>query len=200
MDRKNFLKCACGLGISSYAGLSMLTNDKLLAAVIQNSQSDKKTPLVPVDTRQIQNVLSYIDSSMNESVKKSIFEKLGAEHITHEGFKNWIIDNKKNLKGFFDRINSNKDTYWEKIEYDPEVSTIKIIGKPVDRCACPYAQSENPPLSLCNHCCVGFQKAMFEMLLEKPVIKVQVGESYLLGGNRCSSTVFVDGKLQFGEK
>ena len=199
MDRKNFLKCACGLGIGSYTCFGMLTNDKLLAADI-NSQSDKKTPLVPADTRQIQNVLSYIDSSMDESVKKSIFEKLGAEHITHEGFKNWIIDNKKNLKGFFDRINSNKDTYWEKIEYDPEASAIRIIGKPVDRCACPYAQSENPPLSLCNHCCVGFQKAMFEMLLEKPVIKVQVDESYLLGGNRCSSTVFVDGELQFEKK
>jgi len=176
-------------------GFSLLTNDKLSAAVIQNTQADKKTPLVPVDTRQIQNILSYIDSSVDESVKKSIFEKLGAEHLADEGFKNWINNNKKDLKGFFDRINSDKDTYWEKIEYDPEASAIKITGKPVDRCACPYAQAENPPLSLCNHCCVGFQKAIFEMLLEKPVIKVQIDESYLLGGNRCSSTMFIDGKL-----
>jgi hypothetical protein len=196
MDRKKFLKCACGLGIGSYAGFSMLTNDKLLAAADQNTQSYKKTPLVPVDSRQIQNVLSYIDSSMDELVKKSIFERLGAEHLTHPGFINFINENKNNIKGYFDRINSNKDTYWQTIEYDPEASAIKIIGKPVDRCACPYAQSENPPLSLCYHCCVGFQKVMFEMLLDKPVKKVQVDESYLLGGNRCSSTVFIDGKLQ----
>jgi hypothetical protein len=196
MERRDFLKSACGLGICSCTGLSLLMNDKLFAAAVQNIQDDKKTPLVPVDLRQIQNVLSYIESSMDEPVKKSIFEKLGAEHLSDEGFINWINNNKKNLKGFFDRINSNKDTYWEKIEYDPELSAIKIIGKPVDRCACPYAHPENPTLSLCNYCCKGFQKAMFEMLLGKPVINVQIDESYLLGGNRCSATVFIDGKLQ----
>ena len=151
---------------------------------------------MPVDTRQIQNVLSYIESSADEPVKKSIFEKLGAGHLANEGFRNFISENKKSLKNYFERINSNKDTYWERIEYNSEASAIKITGKPVDRCACPYAQLENPPLSLCNHCCIGFQKAMFEMLLEKPVIKVQIDESYLLGGNRCSSTVFIDGELQ----
>jgi hypothetical protein len=196
MDRKNFLKSACGLGICSCAGFGLLANDKLLASVMQTSQSDKKTPLVPVDERQIKNVLKYIDASMDEPVKKSIFEKLGAEHLTDEGFINYINDTKKNLKGYFDRINSNKDTYWEKIEYNPETSTIKITGRPADRCACSYAQTENPPISLCKHCCVGFQKRMFEMLLGKPVTRVQLDESYLLGGKRCSSTVFIDGTLQ----
>ena len=197
MDRKYFLKSACGLGICSCACFNLLTNNKVLAAVTRTSQSDKNTPLVPVDARQIQNVLSYIDASMDESIKKKIFEKLGAEHLTNAGFKNFINDTKKNLKGYFDRINSNKDTYWEKIEYNPEASTIKITGRPVDRCACPYAQTENPPLSLCKHCCVGFQKCMFEMLLERPVTKIQIDESYLLGGKRCSSTVFINGTLQF---
>ena len=195
MDRKDFLIKSCGLGICSCIGMSLVTTEKLSAAVMSDPLDDKKTPLVPVDARQIQNVLSYIDSSMDESVKKSVFEKLGAEHLTHPGFKKFIHDTKTNLQGYFDNINYKKDTYWEKIEYLPATSTIKITGKPVDRCACPYAQSENPPLSLCNHCCVGFQKTMFEMLLEKPVKKVQIDESFLLGGKRCSSTVFIDGKL-----
>ena len=195
MDRKDFLKSTCGLGICSCIGIGLLTNDKLFASGIQNIQDAKNTPLVPVDVKQIQNVFSYIDSSMDEQVKKSIFEKLGAEHFADEGFKNWINNKKKDLKEYFDNINSNKDTYWEKIEYDPEASAIKITGKPVDRCACPYTRPENPPLSLCNYCCVGFQKAMFEMLLGKPVIKVQLDESYLLGGNRCSSTLYIDGQL-----
>jgi hypothetical protein len=195
MDRKDFLKRSCGFGICSCIGMSFMTTEKLSAAVMSSPLDGKKTPLVPVDARQIQNVLSYVDSSMDESVKKSIFEKLGAEHLTDKGFQNWINDTKKNLQGYFDKINSQKDTYWEKIEYYPETSSIKITGKPVDRCACPYAQSENPPISLCNHCCVGFQKAMFEMLLEKPVTKVQIDESYLLGGKRCSSTVCIDGTL-----
>jgi hypothetical protein len=197
MDRKNFLKCACGLSVGSCFGLNMVLNDKLSAAVKQNSESDKNTPVVPIDTRQMQNVLCYIDSSMDESVKKTIFDKLGYEHTTDPGFINWIDGYKNNLKGFFDRINSNKDTYWEKIEYNPEASTIKITGKPVDRCACPYAQNENPPKALCNYCCISFQVSMFELLLGRPVKKVDLDESYLLGGNRCSSTVYFDGKLHF---
>ena len=193
MDRKKFLRCACGMGVGSFAGIGILTNNKLFAA--DDSESEKKTPLVPVDARQIRNVLCYIDSSMDESVKKRIFERLGAEHLTHPGFINYINETKKDLKGYFDRINASNDTYWEKIEYHPETSTIKITGKPFDRCACSYAQCENPPLSLCNYCCIGFQKIMFEMLLDKPVIKVRQDESYLLGGKRCSVTIFVDGKL-----
>jgi hypothetical protein len=198
MDRKEFFKYTCGLGAGSCLGLSLLMNDNALAAEDQKSNDEKNTQLVPADTRQIQNTLSYIESSMDESVTKSIFERLGAEHLTDTGFANWINENKKNIKGYFDHINSNKDTYWEKIEYDPETSTIKITGKPVDRCACPYAQHENPPLALCNYCCIGFQKRMFELLLDLPVTKVVVDESYLLGGKRCSSTLYIEGKLQLG--
>ena len=196
MNRKEFLKSTCGLGICSCAGLSLITSGNLPAAVLQSDEIDKTTPLVPVDSRQIKNVLCYIDSSMDESVKKSIFERLGAEHLTHPDFINYINETKKNLRAYFDRVNSNKDTYWEKIEYNLDDSTIKITGKLADRCACSYAECEKPPLSLCNYCCIGFQKTFFEMLLEKPVTKVQLDESLLLGGKRCSSTIFVDGKIK----
>lgn len=199
MDRKEFFKHTCRLSVGSCLGLSLLMKEEeALAAEDQKSDSENNTQLVPADTRQIQNTLSYIESSMDESVKKSIFERLGAEHLTDPGFANWINENKKNIKGYFDYINSNKDTYWEKIEYDPETSAIKITGKPVDRCACPYAQHENPPLALCNYCCIGFQKRMFELLLDLPVTKVVIDESYLFGGKRCSSTMYIDGKLQLG--
>ena len=196
MDRKDFLKCSCGLGIGSCFGMSIFMNDKIFASGNPKLESLENTPLVPVDSRQIQNLLSYIESSMDESSVKNIFERLGTEHLTHPGFVNFINETKKNIKGYFDKINSKGDTYWEKIEYNPDESTIKITGKPADRCACAYAQSENPPLSLCNHCCIGFQKRMFEMLLEMPVTKVVLDESYLLGGKRCSSTLHIDGKIK----
>jgi hypothetical protein len=196
LDRNQFIKCACGIGIGSCLGLRPFLSGQAMAAEGQESGPGKTTPLVPVDTRQIQNVLRFIESSMDEPVKKSIFERLGAEHLTDPGFVNWINENKNHVRGYFDRINSNRDTYWEKIQYNPDASTIKITGKPVDRCACPYAQHENPPLSLCNHCCIGFQKRMFEMLLGLPVSKVVLDESYLLGGKRCSSTIHIEGKIQ----
>ena len=95
MDRKDFLKSTCGLGICSCIGIGLLTNDKLLASDIQNIEDAKNTPLVPVDVKQIQNVLSYIDSSMDEHVKKSIFEKLGAEHLAMKASKIGLIIERK---------------------------------------------------------------------------------------------------------
>ena len=196
MDRKSFLKCSCALGIGSCFGIGLIGNEKLQAAVKNIPVTDDGTPVIAADARQIQNVLSYIDSNMDESVKKAIFDKLGYEHITHTDFKNWIISQRDDLKEYFGRINSNKDTYWEKIEYVPESSAIKITGKKVDKCACAYAQHENPPLSLCNYCCKNFQVGYFELLFDKKVIKVDIDESFLLGGERCSSTVYIDGKIE----
>jgi hypothetical protein len=194
MDRKNFFKTTCGLGMGSCIGFGVFSNGNLFALAKQDTKGIKTTPLVHVDARQIQNVLYYIDSSMDESIKKNVFEKLGYEHTTNDGFKNWINGYKSNLKSFFDMVDSNKDTYWERINYNPETSTIIVTGKPVDRCVCPYAQAANAPKSLCNYCCTNFQKKMFEMLLDKPV-KVQLDESFLLGGKRCSTTIYIDGKL-----
>jgi hypothetical protein len=194
MERKEFLKCSCGIGIASCLGLGFLTSGNLFASTEPDGKTDKKTPVVPVEPRQLQNVLSYIENNTDESTKKNIFDKLGYEHTTSEGFIKWIEGYKNNLKGFFDHINSNKDTYWEKMEYNPDNSTIKITGKVVDRCACPYAQNDNPPKCLCKYCCISFQKSMFEMLLNKSV-RVETDEAFLLGGKRCSSTIFINGKL-----
>jgi hypothetical protein len=194
MDRKKFCKTTCGLGIGTCVGFGLLSNNNLSSIEKEIQDTTQSTPIVPIDTRQIQNVLRFVDSSMHESVKKQIFGRLGIEHTTKDSFINWINNYKKDVKSFFDMVNTNKDTYWEKVEYNPDLSAITIIGKVVDKCACPYAQCENPPLSLCNYCCKDFQKQMFEMLLDKKV-KVRIDAAYLLGDNRCSTTIFVDGKL-----
>lgn len=196
MNRKEFFKKACGMGICSCMGLSFLSKCSVTEPDTEKITDDEPTTVVQADARQIQNLLIYVDSSIDDPARKSIFERLGAEHLTDPGFISFINKNKKNIKGYFDYINSGKDTYWEKIEYDSEPSTIKITGKPVEKCACAYAQYKNPPLSLCRTCCNNFQKVMFEMLLGKTVTKVQTDEAYLLGGSRCSTTLFIDGKLQ----
>jgi hypothetical protein len=194
MNRNKFFKTTCAAGVGACAGFGLLSEGNLLAAVKQDITPAKGTPVVPVDARQVQNVLNYIDLSMDESIKERVFERLGYEHTTKDSFKNWISKYKSDVKSFFDMVNSNKDTYWEKIEYNPETSAIKITGRLADRCACSYAQCENAPKSLCKYCCKNFQKQMFEMLLDKKV-KVQIDESFLLGDKRCSTTVFVEGKL-----
>jgi hypothetical protein len=194
MDRKNFCKTTCGLGISSCLGFGFLSNTGLSATGELIQEADKRNPIVPVDLRQIQNVLRFVDSSMDEPSKKAVFERLGMEHTTSEKFIVVMDGYKKDLKGYFDSVNSKKDTYWEKMEYNPDTSVIKITGKVVDRCACSYAQCANPPKSLCNYCCKNFQKQMFEIILGKKV-EVKIDAAFLLGDNRCSTTIFVDGKL-----
>ena len=196
MDRKEFFKKACGLGICSCMGISLLSKCSDSNPTTEATPPDETTADVPADARQIQNLLTYIESSCDESVSKNIFGRLGAEHLTDPQFALQIGGMKQNIKGYFDYVNSGKDTYWEKIEYNPEASTITITGKPVEKCACPYAQHANPPLSLCTTCCTNFQKAMFEMLLDKTVTKVQTDEAFLLGGTRCSTTLFIEGELQ----
>ena len=194
MDRKDFFKKAGSAGIGSCVCFSLLSRSEFLTAANSLEKVDE-TPIVNVDARQVQNVLSFVEASMDEPVKRSVFERLGYEHTTSEGFKNYINGYKNNVKSFFDKVNSNNDTYWEKMEYHEEKPAITIIGKPVDRCACPYAQNENPPKSLCHHCCRNFQASMFEMMLDRPV-KVQIDEAFLLGDKRCSTTIFFEGKLQ----
>lgn len=194
MDRKDFFKKASGVGIGSCIGFGLLSKSEFLLAA-NRIQEPNKTPIAKIDARQVQNLLSYVEDNMDEPVKRSVFERLGHEHTTSDGFKAYINGYKDNLKGFFDKVNSNNDTYWESMEYDEKRSAITIIGKPVDRCACPFAQNDNPPKSLCHHCCRKFQVSMFEMMLDRPV-KVQIDEAFLLGDKRCSTTIFFEGKLQ----
>jgi hypothetical protein len=204
MNRKTFLmNCANGLGSCAAAGLIA---PALAASGAESPQSAGQqapaktgasplTPLVPVSARQIANTLSFIDSSMDESVKRQTFERLGYEHTTEPKFADRIAASSKDLKGFFDRINSHADTYWEKIEFIRDPSSIRVVGKVADRCACSYAQCDRPAKSLCNYCCRSFQQHLFEMLLQRPV-RVQIDEAFLLGGKRCSTTVFFEGDLE----
>ncbi len=195
MDRKKFCKTTCGLGIGSCIGLGLLPGAGLSAAgMVVPDSVPQNTPVVAVDLRQIQNVLRFVDSTQKEQVKKEVFERLGYEHTTNEKYNAYLLSFRNDIKKYFDMVNTGKDTYWEKMEYDPDRSEIKITGKVVDKCACSYAQCEDPPVSLCNYCCKNFQKAMFEIMLGKKV-DVRIDAAYLLGDNRCSTTIVVDGKL-----
>ncbi len=195
MDRKKFCKTTCSLGLASCAGFGLISGGVASASEGLSEVPIQENPLVAVDLRQIQNVLKYVDSLEDEQAKKAVFERLGYEHITNKAYHDYLVGFRTDLKSYFDNVNTGKDKYWEKMEWDPEKSEIMVKGKVVDRCACSYAQCENPPLSLCNYCCKNFQKAMFELMLDRKV-DVRIDEAFLLGDKRCSTTIFVEGGLQ----
>jgi hypothetical protein len=138
---------------------------------------------------QVKNILKFIDASQSETVKESIFSKLGHECFYARKLDTWIEPYRGNVQGFLDRVNiEHASKYWEKLEFTEDRKTLVLTGKPVQHCACAYANCPQPPKSLCNYCCKNFQQEMFGMLLGQKV-EVTITESYLLGGKRCSTTI-----------
>ena len=130
----------------------------------------------------------FIEENFDESDRKKIFSNLGYECFYSKNRDKWIKSYKADLDSFFNWANSGKSIYWEKLEYDKKNSKIKVISRKFKTCICAYAQCPDPPKSLCNYCCKGFQKVLFETLLDKKV-EVKIDESILLGGKRCCTTV-----------
>lgn len=186
MKRKDFLNgcSACG----AVALFDLFHLDKLSGegkSLIQEGPSD-----IPVNRDQIIKLLQFIDTSVDEPSKEKIFNKLGTECLYSRGYNKWVLGFKDNQDEFFARVQRGQSTFWEKLEYDKEKSVITLVGKVVKSCACDYSKSDPPPKALCNYCCKKFQEEMFSLLLGKKA-KVRIDESFLLGGERCSTTIFI---------
>ena len=186
MKRKEFIDRCCTCGALSLLGLCSPRTVSGKATTTEQKDLDD----IPMNKDQIQAVIEFIDSSVNDSDKARIFEKLGAECFHSRHMEGWINSFKDNQDEFFDRVKRGESTYWEKLEYDKRNSVITLVGREASTCVCQYGQGEQPPQSLCNHCCRKFQEVMFEHLLERKV-KVRIDESVILGSNRCSTTIFV---------
>jgi hypothetical protein len=186
MKRKEFLNKCSTCGALSLIGLFNL--DKANAQ--KNSIKKDDTDVEPMNKNQVRQLLKFIDYSINESDKEKIFYKLGIECLYSRNYDKWVISFRDNQEEFFNRVKRGKSRYWEKLEYDKDKSVITLVGRKFQTCVCEYGQCEEPPKSLCNYCCKRFQEEMFGLLLEKKV-NVRIDESIILGGERCSTTIFV---------
>jgi hypothetical protein len=150
-----------------------------------------KKPHIPqeMNQEQVKNILKFIDVSQDESVKESIFSQLGHECFYARRLDDWIGQYTGNVQAFLDRINVEKASkYWERLESTEDGTTLILTGRKVEGCACAFADCSQPPLSLCHYCCKSFQQELFGMLLGRKV-EVEITEAYLLGNERCSTTV-----------
>jgi hypothetical protein len=186
MKRKEFLnKCST---CSALSVIGLFNLDRVNAQ--GNSIKQEDTDTEPMNKNQVRELLKFIDSSVNESDKEKIFNKLGTECLYSNNYDKWVISFKNNQEEFFNRVKRGESKYWEKLEYDKDKSVITLIGRKFQSCVCEYGQCDEPPKSLCNYCCKRFQEELFGILLEKKV-NVRIDESILLGGERCSTTIFV---------
>ncbi|UCH14624.1 MAG: hypothetical protein JSV22_01355 [Bacteroidales bacterium] len=186
MKRKEFLKSCGSCGAFSLIGL--FYSEKVNAEAISLKKDDEHSE--PMNKKQVRQLLKFIDSSINESDKEKIFNKLGTECLYSRNYDKWVISFRENQEEFFNRVKRGESRYWEKLEYNKEKSVITLVGRKFQSCVCEYGQCDSPPESLCNYCCKRFQEEMFGLLLEKNV-NVRIDESIILGGERCSTTIYV---------
>jgi len=176
MRRKEFIN-RCG----TCGALSLIALFNLEKANAQeNSTKKDEADTEPMNKNQVRQLLKYIDSSINESDKEKIFNKLGTECLYSRNYDKWVVSFKENQEEFFNRVKRGESRYWEKLEYDKEKSVITLTGRKFQSCVC----------ELCNYCCKSLQEELFGLLLGKNV-NVRIDESIILGGERCSTTIFV---------
>jgi len=186
MKRKEFLNKCSSCGALSLIGLLRMDNVNAQGNNMKEDNSDSEQ----VNKNQVRQLLKFIDTEINESDKKKIFNKLGTECLYSRNYDKWVIGFRDQQEEFFNRVKRGESKYWEKLEYDKDKSVITLIGRKFQTCICEYGQCEEPPESLCNYCCKRFQEELFGLLLDKKV-NVRIDESIILGGDRCSTTIFV---------
>lgn len=187
MKRKEFINRSCSCGALSLLGL--FWPDKINNGIQSTLGDDEDNE--PINKNQVRELLKFIDSSINEEDKKKIFNKLGFECLYSRNYDRWVIGFRDNLNEFFDRVQRGESKYWEKLEYDKDKAVITLIGRKFQACVCEYGHCDQPPESLCKYCCKRFQEEMFGLLFEKKVT-VRIDESIILGGVRCSATIFIE--------
>jgi hypothetical protein len=142
-----------------------------------------------MNQEQVKNILKFIDALQDESVKESIFSQLGHECFYARKLDDWIAQYSGDVQAFLDRVNAqHASKYWERLEFSEDGAMLVLTGKKVEGCACAFADCSQPPQSLCHYCCKSFQQELFGMLLGQKV-KVKITEAYLLGDERCSTTI-----------
>jgi predicted hydrocarbon binding protein len=171
MDRKAFLKSACGLGMCGC----------VLGFLEPAEASPGTTEEVP-DQRlafaryQVAKMVGFMAAGTAAPACSDILEKMGRECAKLGGLPTKF---KGDPDGYFATARKSWDTgfVWDK---QKGVITVTV---PEGECSCPLVDSHRTPAFFCR-CSVGYQKEAFENILGRPV-QVSLVESKLGGSKRC---------------
>ena len=137
---------------------------------------------------QVRHLLQFADRSFPDRTREALFRQLGYECFHCRNLGQWIGQYTEDVQSFLDWVNvQHGSRYWERIEFVDE-DTLVLTGRVVQGCACAFADCDNPPTSLCHHCCKAFQEQIFTTLLGRDV-DVTIDSGFLLGDERCSTTI-----------
>ncbi|HSQ35288.1 MAG TPA: hypothetical protein VLQ89_04770 [Candidatus Binatia bacterium] len=190
MNRNEFFK-TCGAGICGCGVLGLLAP---LAALAEDTAAS--TAAVPQDyellKRQLEGarerfakLLAVMAEELDDATRNKILQSLGSQ--CSQDYGAFFSKYRGDLQGFLDKI---KTAWVERTEIDEKTGILRVIGKPAP-CACPLVKAGRTPVEFCD-CSRGWTQAAFSTVLGKPV-SVEIEESVLRGGTRCSFRVGVKG-------
>ena len=190
MNRNDFFK-KCGAGICGCGVLGLLAP---LAA--RAADADAPAAAVPEDIellkRQLEGarerfarLLAVMGEQLDDATRDKILQGLGSQCAQDYGpfFNKYRGD----LQGFLDKI---KTAWVERTDNDEKTGILRVIGKPAP-CACPLVKTGRTAAEFCD-CSRGWTQAAFSTVLGKPV-SVEIEESVLRGGSRCSFRIGTKG-------
>lgn len=171
MDRKEFLKSVCGLGVCGCTLSIMGTLEPLQAA--EASAEDQRLKFVQY---QLAKMVGFMATDAPAGACAGILEKTGREcaKLGQAGVK---------FKGDPEAYFAAAKRMWgTDFTWDKQKGVVTIAVAEGD-CGCPLVDKRRTPAVWCN-CSVGYQKEAFETIFGRPV-KASLKESKLSGSKRC---------------
>ena len=187
MDRKEFLRSGCKLGLCACAGMLFMNRsvagEETAATACPPDQDEWKIDFMQ---KRFARFIEIIDANTDKEAKDKLIEQLGryCAQTNEEQTKKYTGD----IDGFLADI---KTKWVERVEYDKKKNEISIYDKPREECFCPLVKSDVMSKEFCN-CSKGWQKQTYESILGKKV-DVEILSSILRGGKQCSFKIKVMG-------
>jgi hypothetical protein len=171
MDRKEFLKSACGLGVCACTMGLLGLPERLQAG--EPTAEDQRLAFVRY---QLGKMVGFMATDLPPGACAAILEKTGRECAK---VSQVAASFKGNPEGYFAAAKAawGGDFTWDK---QKDVITATT---PEGDCGCPLVDKRRTPAAWCQ-CSVGYQKEAFETIFGRPV-QGSLKASRLAGAKRC---------------
>jgi hypothetical protein len=170
VDRKEFLKSACGLGVCGC--VSSLLDPAEALATAQTQAPDQRLAFARY---QVAKMVGFMAADATAPASGRILENTGRECARLGGLSAKF---KGDPEGYFATARRNWGT---EFSWDTEKGITVAVAE--GECSCPLVDTKRTLPFFCN-CSVGYQKESFETVFERPV-QVVLKASKLDGSKRC---------------
>ena len=181
MEKREFLKTCCGLGMCACAAAALVSEESEAAPESQGLEEAKATNgrlswRLNHAKRQLGFLLQKIEPEIAPEVRRKILQEMGRNCARS---LRWAEKFKGDPEGFFEHMRKHSG---ESLSFDEGKRKITVVTRERD-CDCPIINSSSTPGYYCD-CSLGWQLETYETILGVPVT-AEVKESVLRGAKRC---------------